>query len=76
MEGHLWQPGAGGPCLQTILLDPRAPGQIFVAISAAGAFRTDDAGAMWRLANRGLRSEHELPDPTAEVGHCVHSMVI
>ena len=76
VKGHLWQPGAGGMCLHTILLDPRNPARIFVAISAAGAFRTDDAGATWRPVNRGLRSEHELPDPAAEVGHCVHSMAM
>ena len=41
-KGKLWQPGAGGMCLHTILLDPVNPERIFVAISAAGAFRTDD----------------------------------
>jgi photosystem II stability/assembly factor-like uncharacterized protein len=66
-----WQPGAGGMCLHTILLDPSHPGRLHVAISAAGAFRSDDAGKTWRPANRGLRSEG-IPDPAAEVGHCVH----
>jgi len=66
-----WQPGAGGMCLHTILLDPQRAGRMFVAISAAGAFRSDDAGATWRPINRGLRSDM-LPDPVAEVGHCVH----
>jgi photosystem II stability/assembly factor-like uncharacterized protein len=66
-----WQPGAGGLCLHTILLDPRDPGRLVVAISAAGAFRSDDAGATWRPINRGLQSEG-IPDPNAEVGHCVH----
>ena len=69
--GSHWQPGAGGLCLHTILLDPDDPERIFVAISAAGAFRTDDAGKTWRPINRGLRSEY-IPDPTAEIGHCVH----
>ena len=64
-------PGAGGMCLHTILLDPVDPKRIFIAISAAGAFRTDDGGATWKPINQGLRSEH-IPDPTAEVGHCVH----
>jgi len=68
--GALWQPGAGGMCLHTILLDPSAP-RIFVAISAAGAFRSDDAGRTWRPINKGLVSE-QIPNPTAEVGHCVH----
>ena len=71
-KGNLWQPGAGGMCLHTILLDASHAGRILVAISAAGVFRTDDAGQTWRPANRGLKSLYELPDPDAEVGHCVH----
>jgi photosystem II stability/assembly factor-like uncharacterized protein len=71
-KGDLWQPGAGGMCLHTILLDPGNPQRIFVAISAAGVFRTDDGGASWKPVNRGLQSPYELPDPDAEVGHCVH----
>jgi len=70
-----WQPGAGGMCLHTILLDPSHPGRMFIAISAAGVFRSDDAGATWRPINRGLRSE-QIPDPTAEVGHCVHRIAM
>jgi hypothetical protein len=70
-----WQPGAGGMCLHTVLLDPSRPQRIFVAISAAGVFRTDDAGKTWRPMNRGLRSEG-IPDPTAEVGHCVHRIAM
>lgn len=69
--GPQWQPGAGGLCLHTILLDPADPDRMFVAISAAGVFRTDDAGHTWRPINRGLSSDF-LPDPTAEIGHCVH----
>jgi photosystem II stability/assembly factor-like uncharacterized protein len=69
--GPQWQPGAGGLCLHTILLDPVDPDRIFVAISAAGVFRSDDAGQTWQPINRGLSSEF-LPDPTAEIGHCVH----
>ncbi|HSQ69747.1 MAG TPA: hypothetical protein VLM41_06645 [Steroidobacteraceae bacterium] len=72
VKGHLWQPGAGGMCLHTILLDPQNPARIFVAISAAGAFRSDDGGQNWKPINRGLKSPYELPDPDAEVGHCVH----
>lgn len=71
-KGHLWQPGAGGMCLHTILLDSTNPERMFTAISAAGAFRTDDGGKTWRPINRGLKSQMELPDPNAEVGHCVH----
>ncbi len=69
--GSRWQPGAGGLCLHTILLDPASRERIVVAISAAGAFRTDDGGKTWRPINRGLHSQF-LPEPAAEVGHCVH----
>jgi photosystem II stability/assembly factor-like uncharacterized protein len=69
--GPKWQPGAGGMCLHTILLDPSDPKRIFIAISAAGAFRSDDAGKSWKPINQGLRSQY-IPDPKAEVGHCVH----
>lgn len=75
-KGALWQPGAGGMAVHTILLDPKNPNRIFVAISAAGAFRTDDGGATWRAINRGLKSQYELPDPDAEVGHCVHRIAL
>jgi photosystem II stability/assembly factor-like uncharacterized protein len=74
-SGSSWQPGAGGMCLHTILLDPRDAARMFVAISAAGAFRTDDAGQTWRPVNRGLKSEG-IPDPDAEVGHCVHRLAM
>jgi photosystem II stability/assembly factor-like uncharacterized protein len=73
--GPLWQPGAGGMCLHTILLDPTNVERMWVAISAAGAFRTDDGGKTWKPINRGLRSEY-IPDPHAEVGHCVHRLAL
>jgi photosystem II stability/assembly factor-like uncharacterized protein len=73
--GPKWQPGAGGMCLHTILLDPSNPGRISVAISAAGAFRSDDGGDTWKPINRGLHSQY-IPDPTAEVGHCVHRVAM
>ena len=76
VKGQLWQPGAGGMCLHTILLEPGNPLRIFVAISAAGAFRSDDGGETWLSINRGLFSGNELPDPTAEVGHCVHNLTM
>jgi hypothetical protein len=75
-KGHLWQPGAGGMGLHTILLDPNRPERIFIAISAAGVFRTDDGGQTWRPTNRGLKSPFEIPDPEAEVGHCVHRIAM
>jgi photosystem II stability/assembly factor-like uncharacterized protein len=73
--GSLWQPGAGGMCLHTILFDPSNTQRMFVAISAAGAFRSDDAGKTWRPINRGLHSLY-IPNPTAEVGHCVHRIAM
>ena len=75
-KGHLWQPGAGGMGLLTIVLDPSDPSRIYIAISAAGVFRTDDAGKTWRPMNSGLKSQGELPDPEAEVGHCVHRIAM
>ena len=74
-SGPHWQPGAGGMCLHTILPDPRDPARMLVAISAAGVFRTDDGGTTWRPTNRGLVSEG-IPDPDAEVGHCVHKLAL
>jgi photosystem II stability/assembly factor-like uncharacterized protein len=74
-SGPHWQPGAGGMCLHTIILDPSDEKRMYIAISAAGAFRTDDAGETWKPINKGLRSEF-IPDPTAEVGHCVHHIAM
>jgi photosystem II stability/assembly factor-like uncharacterized protein len=76
VKGHLWQPGAGGMCLHKIIVDPTDANRLYIAISAAGAFRSDDAGQTWMPANKGLQSPYELPDPEAEVGHCVHSIAM
>lgn len=76
VKGHMWQPGAGGLCLHTILLDPANPQRLYVAISAAGAFRSEDGGITWLPINKGLISDGELPDPGADVGHCVHSLAM
>jgi photosystem II stability/assembly factor-like uncharacterized protein len=73
--GPKWAPGAGGMGLHTILIDPTNHSRIYVAISAAGCFRTDDGGKTWKPINRGLHSLY-IPDPTAEVGHCVHRIVL
>ena len=73
--GSQWQPGAGGLCLHTIIIHPDDPQRMFVAISAAGAFRTDDGGETWQPINKGLRSR-ELPDEEREVGHCVHRIAM
>ena len=80
LRGHesasYWQPGAGGMGVHTIVQDPSHPGRIYIAISAAGVFRTDDGGKTWRPMNRGLKSPYELPNPDAEVGHCVHRIAM
>jgi len=73
--GPQWQPGAGGMCLHTIILDPSDTRRMYIAISAAGAFRTDDGGETWKPINRGLRSQY-IPDQDAEVGHCVHHIAM
>jgi len=67
--GPMWQPGAGGMCLHTVILDQSNPDRIYIAISSAGAFRTDDGGKSWKPINRGLKSQY-IPDPNAEIGHC------
>jgi photosystem II stability/assembly factor-like uncharacterized protein len=74
-SGPRWQPGAGGMCLHTILLDPTDANRMYIAISAAGAFRTDDGGKTWQPINQGLHSEY-IPDPKADVGHCVHHIAM
>jgi photosystem II stability/assembly factor-like uncharacterized protein len=61
--------------LHTILLDPSNPERIFIAISAAGVFRTDDGGNTWRPTNHGLKSQY-LPDPNVDVGFCVHRIAM
>jgi photosystem II stability/assembly factor-like uncharacterized protein len=73
--GPQWSPGAGGMGLHTILIDPTNQKRIYVAISAAGAFRTDDGGKTWKPINKGLHSQY-IPNPTAEVGHCVHRIAM
>jgi len=69
-----WQPGAGGLCLHTILLDPEEPKRIRVAISAAGMYVTEDGGESWSPSNKGVRAEF-LPDKHPEFGQCVHKVV-
>jgi photosystem II stability/assembly factor-like uncharacterized protein len=74
-SGPAWQPGAGGLCLHSIILDRSNLNRIYIAISAAGAFRSDDAGVSWQPINRGLYSKY-IPDPTSQVGHCVHHIAM
>jgi photosystem II stability/assembly factor-like uncharacterized protein len=74
-SGPKWQPGAGGMCLHTIILDPKDAERIYIAISAAGAFRSDDGGKSWKPTNKGLVSDM-MPEPRGEVGHCVHHVAM
>jgi photosystem II stability/assembly factor-like uncharacterized protein len=75
-KGQLWQPGAGGMAVHTILPDPKNEKRMYVAISAAGVFRTEDGGKTWKPATKGIISKWELPDPDAEVGHCIHRIAL
>jgi photosystem II stability/assembly factor-like uncharacterized protein len=69
-----WVPGGGGMCLHTIVPDPANPRRMMIAISTAGAYRTDDGGATWQARNNGVRAEF-LPDKHPEFGQCVHKIV-
>jgi photosystem II stability/assembly factor-like uncharacterized protein len=70
-----WQPGFGGMCLHSIQLDADEPDRMYVAISAAGTFRTDDGGETWVPANRGVAADF-APDPYPEIGQCVHKLLL
>lgn len=69
-----WQPGGGGLCLHTIVLDPENRDRMLIAISAAGVYRTDDGGRTWTARNKGIRAEF-MPDKFPEFGQCVHKVV-
>lgn len=68
-----WQPGNGGACLHTVLPHPDDPARMLVAMSAAGVYRTTDAGASWEPANAGIQS-YWMPEDQRypEFGQCVH----
>lgn len=70
-----WNPGAGGMCLHTILLDPSRPRRMYVGISAAGTFRSDDGGEHWTPMNHGVRVSF-LPEKHPIVGQCVHKIAL
>lgn len=69
-----WQPGGGGLCLHTILLDPERPESMRVAVSTGGVYATDDGGTTWRPSNKGVRADF-LPEKYPEFGQCVHKVV-
>ncbi len=70
-----WNPGAGGMCLHTILLDPEEPNRMYTGISAAGLFRSEDGGRSWAPKNRGVAADF-LPNKYPELGQCVHKVVM
>jgi photosystem II stability/assembly factor-like uncharacterized protein len=70
-----WNPGNGGLCLHTILLDPINLNRMYIAVSAAGCYRTDDGGQTWLPQNKNVRADF-MPDKFPEFGQCVHKMVI
>ncbi len=70
-----WNPGAGGLCCHSIQLDPTSPERMYVAISAAGTFGTDDGGESWTPLNVGVAADF-MPDPYPEVGQCVHKLLL
>jgi len=70
-----FNPGAGGLCLHTILLDPTNPDRMYIAISAGGCYRTDDGGQTWAPHNKGVRANYN-PDPYPEFGQCVHRLAM
>jgi photosystem II stability/assembly factor-like uncharacterized protein len=70
-----WQPGAGGMCCHSIQLDPDTRERMYIGISAAGVFRTDDGGASWAPANKGTAADFQ-PDNFPVVGQCVHKVLL
>ena len=71
-----WQPGAGGLILHSLVVDPEDRRRIWVAISAAGVFHSEDGGVTWEARNRGTRCDF-LPEDQRypEHGQCVHCLV-
>lgn len=68
-----WEPGGGGLCLHTILLDPTEAQRIRIAVSTGGMYVTEDGGATWRPSNQGVRADF-LPEKYPEFGQCVHKV--
>jgi hypothetical protein len=72
---HAWYPGFGGLALHSILIDPSNPDRMWVGISAAGVFRTDDGGDTWRPANEGV-AKTAASEEFDDIGYCVHGLAM
>jgi photosystem II stability/assembly factor-like uncharacterized protein len=70
-----WMPGAGGLCLHTIVLDPQVRERMYVAVSAAGVYRSDDGGQTWQPRNKNVLADFN-PDKYPEFGQCVHKLAM
>jgi photosystem II stability/assembly factor-like uncharacterized protein len=70
-----WEPGAGGMCCHSVQLDPSDPKRMYVGISAAGVFRTDDGGETWAPMNKDVAADFH-PEKYPEVGQCVHKLLL
>jgi photosystem II stability/assembly factor-like uncharacterized protein len=70
-----WNPGAGGLCCHSIQLDPSNPRTLYIGISAAGVFRSDDGGESWTPRNSGTAADF-MPEKYPEVGQCVHKVLV
>lgn len=70
-----WQPMGGGLALSDVILDPRDPRRMYVAVSAGGVYRSDDGGGSWRPVNQGVRACFQ-PDEHPASGQCVHKLAL
>lgn len=72
-----WEPGYGGKCLHTIAVDPFHSERIYIACSAGGIYRSDDAGQRWMPINQGIRADFLPEDQRYPVsGQCVHKFAV
>ncbi len=70
-----WEPGGGGLCLHSIVVDPSNLKRMYVGISAVGVFRSDDSGQTWNPKNNRVRADF-LADKYPEFGQCVHKLLV
>lgn len=72
-----WQPGGAGLILHSLVVDPKDAKKIWIGISSAGVFHTEDGGVTWEPRNKGTRADY-LPEGQnyPEFGQCVHCLVM